>query len=224
MALENLNISSLIEISNDTCLELSNESKNNRDQVFEVISEEIVLKIDLELTNPDSVLNQLVIDDVPIQIVNNILQHVPSNFLISDNNVGNIDYCIKIWLTETACNAVRHIGYRMNSENNIPYEIVISCAIINEGNINKFRINLQDNGIGIKLEHQDIIGTREFTTSTDHHSRSGELFQGGFGRFFYHFKNDYISPRGWEIGVKNRNDDLKGAISFLEIPLIESIK
>ncbi len=203
---------------------LSNEVKKKNDKVPKAINEELVLQIDSDSTDPDSVLKQLVVDDIPIQIVNKILQYIPSNFSISDNNVGDIEWCILIWLTETACNAVRHIGYRMNIENNISYEISISYAITNKGGIKKLQINMQDNGIGIKPEHQDIIGTREFTTSADHNSRTGELFQGGYGRFFYFFKKDYAFPRWWELGVKNRSDNKQGAVSFLEIPLIEITK
>lgn len=175
-------------------------------------------------TDLDVALGELVLENYPDKIVEQILSHVPEGFSIQDNNLGDVEKSIRMWLTESAGNAARHIDYRQKEEPGIQYEIGIYCANITEGEKKYLQITMIDNGIGIRPENLEKIGNEYFTTSKEHEEVGGKLHVGGHGRFSVEYKNEIAIPRGWEIEIKNREDGSSGAISSLKIPLMKSEK
>ncbi len=177
-----------------------------------------------EITDFDQALTMLVLKDNPDRIVDDILKQIPEGFTPQDNNLGEVALSIRIWLTESAGNAIRHIGYRYNGINDITYEVDIFSKILVANDGRQFlEIDIQDNGIGIKPEILDIIGTKPFTTSKEHKQTAGTIWAGGHGRFSFYFKTETANPRGWKMRIENRTDGESGAISSLIIPLRKDI-
>jgi hypothetical protein len=189
------------------------QSDSNAEQIFS--SKEGILDFDVAL-------GELVLEDYPDKIVEKIMTHVPEGFSLQDNNLGEIEKSIRIWTTESAGNAARHISYKQNEEKNTQYNIEISCADLTQDEKKYLQISMTDNGVGINSENMEKIGNQRFTTSKENKEVEGILHAGGHGRFFVDYKNEIASPRGWEMGIKNREDGKSGATTFLKIPLMKS--
>lgn len=172
-----------------------------------------------ECTDYDEALGKFVLDDSPDRIVNQILDQIPNSLTMADNYLGEIKQSIRIWITESAANAARHISYRKTRNDPIQYHIEIFCRTKMMHGGKYLEISMQDNGIGIKPENLDKIGQERFTTSTEYKNQTGTLHGGGHGRFSADFKNEIAHPREWEMSIKNRDDGKQGAVSFLTIPL-----
>ena len=126
---------------------------------------ETVIASTNQVTNYDEALGQFVLGDNPDKMVSQILKQIPQGLRISDNELGDIHQSIRVWLTESAGNAARHISYRQAEEQSIKYDIQISCKILSKDGRSCLQISMQDNGIGIKPENLDKIGKERFTTS-----------------------------------------------------------
>lgn len=174
------------------------------------------------ITDFDTALGELVLENHPDKIVEQILTHIPEGFSAQDNNLGEVEKSIRIWTTESAGNAARHISYRQNEEKNIQYDIKISCANLTEGEKKYLQISMTDNGVGIKPENLEKIGSEQFTTSKENKEVEGNLHAGGHGRFSVDYKNEIATPRGWEMAIQNRSDGQRGAATFLKIPLMQA--
>lgn len=172
-----------------------------------------------EITEYDEALGNFVLNNNPDKIVDQILSQIPNDVTMADNYRGEIKQSIRIWITESAANAARHISYRQTGNDPIQYHIEVFCRIKMMHGGKYLEISMQDNGIGIKPENLGKIGQERFTTSGEHKSPAGTLHGGGHGRFSTEFKHDYAHPREWEMSIKNRDDGAQGAISFLTIPL-----
>ncbi len=171
-----------------------------------------------EITDFDKALGQFVLDDNPDKIVDQILGQVPNDLTMADNYLGEIKRSLRIWITESAANAARHISYRQTGSSPIQYHIEIFCRIKMMHGGRYLEVSMQDNGIGIKPENLEKIGQERFTTSGEHKKSAGTLHGGGHGRFSADFKHGTAHPREWEMSIKNRDDGDQGAISLLTIP------
>ena len=172
-----------------------------------------------EIRDFDEALGGFVLDNNPDRIVDQILSQVPNDLVMVDNELGGIKQSIRIWITESAANAARHINCRQTGDDPIQYNIEVFCRIKMMHGGKYLEISMQDNGVGIKPENLKKIGEERFTTSGERKKTAGTLHAGGHGRFSYDFKNQSAHPREWEMSIRNRNDGKQGAISFLTIPL-----
>jgi len=200
----------------DGILEGSKSVEEARASVV-ALSESTLFRTSTGIMSPDDALRELVIGENTDEIVLQILARVPEGFLIEDNGFGEVEHSIKVWLQESATNAIRHIGYREGGQ--VPYDIQISSSVLMEGGNTCLRIAMKDNGIGIRSDYLEKIGREKFTISAGKQTAKGRLHQGGNGLFFYLFKKDNADPRGWRISIQNREDGEQGAVSFLTLPL-----